>query len=109
MIDNKEQQITQMIQEGKTIVHICKVLTLDWHDVQKYLHSVDKKSWQGAKSVITRRLKQLAKENDPAKREKLAAEADQWVDYLFDDGKRLADRVAKARRAINNASKMLDE
>ena len=109
MVNSKEQQINQMIQEGKTIVQVCDALNLEWRDVADYLEAVDKTSWLGAKRVITNRLKWLAKESDPQKREIWAAEADKWVDYLYYDGKRLGKRVDKVRRAINNASNMLDE
>ena len=71
MDDHTIEQVERMIREGKTIVEVCDTLNLEWRDVSKYLHSVDKRGWIGAKKVITNRLKSLVKENDPEKREKL--------------------------------------
>ena len=51
MIDSMKEQIEQKVKEGKTIVDICEELDLEWKDVSKFLHSVDKKSWQGAKKA----------------------------------------------------------
>ena len=42
-------KIEDMVQSGKTIVYICNKLGLEWLDVVKFLGSVDKTSWQGAK------------------------------------------------------------
>ena len=72
-----ESRIQELASQGKTIVQICRALGLDWREVRSYLHTVDKRSWRGAKVVITNRLNMLAKEGDPAKREQLAAEAGQ--------------------------------
>ena len=101
MIDSKKEEIEWMVHSGKTIVQICEELDLEWKDVQKYLHSVDKRSWNGAKKVITHRLKSLVKENDASARKKLMEDADKWINYLFDDGKRLRDRVDRARNALD--------
>ena len=108
MIDSMKEQIEQMVKEGKTIVDICEELDLEWKDVSKFLHSVDKKSWQGAKSVISLRLKSLSKENDPSARENLVKEADKWINYLYADGRRLSQQVDKARKAMDSARKTLD-
>ncbi len=62
MIDSKREKIEQMVGDGKTIVQICNELDLEWKDVSNFLHSIDKKSWLGAKRVITNRLKRLQTE-----------------------------------------------
>ena len=108
MDDHTFEQVERMIREGKTIVQVCNALGLEWPDVAEYLHSVDKRSWRGAKVVITNRLKGLVKETDPEKREKLAAEADKWVDYLYYDGKRLGEQVERARRSIDSTRRSID-
>jgi thiamine pyrophosphate-dependent acetolactate synthase large subunit-like protein len=109
MIDRgKEEKIELMVKQGKTIVQICKELDLEWKDVAKFLHSVDMKSWNGAKQVITRRLNRLKTEKDESAREKLAEEAAKWIAYLHADGKRLSRQVDRARQAMDRASKALD-
>ena len=93
MTNSKMHKAEQMAHQGKTIVQICNELDVDWKEVSNYLHSVDARSWQGAKQVITRRLKRLVKENNQSAREKLADEADMWINYLYYDGKRLSRQV----------------
>ena len=94
-------KIEDMVQSGKTIVYICNKLGLEWLDVVKFLGSVDKTSWQGAKMITTIQLNALVKETDPAKRKELAAEAKKWIDYLYYDGKRLSQKVDRARKALD--------
>ena len=87
MIDRQtEEKIQQMVRESKTIVDICEELGLEWRDVRKYLHSVDMRSWHGAKQVISLRLNSLVEENDEAARKTLMEDADKWVDYLHENG-----------------------
>ena len=97
-----EDKIMQMVGAGKTIVQICNELGLDWQEVSNYVHSVDARSWRGAKQVISRRLKRLVTENDLAKRKQLSDEADRWVAYLYESGKHLGGRVDRARKALND-------
>ena len=94
-------KIEQMVSTGMTIVDICNELGLEWQDVAKFLGSVDKPSWLGAKVMTTNRLNDLVKETDPAKRKELAAEAKKWIDYLYYDGKRLGQKVDRARKALD--------
>ena len=108
MTSEKEQQIIQMVEEGKTIVQVCRTLDLEWQDVRKFLHSVDMRSWTGAKKVITNRLNSLRSENEPAKRQILADDVAKWTNYLYEDGKQLASKVSKARRAIEQAQSELE-
>ena len=94
-------KIEQMVGMGMTIVDICNELGLEWQVVAKFLGSVDKPSWLGAKVMTTNRLNDLVKETDPAKRKELAAEAKKWIDYLYYDGKRLGQKVDRARKALD--------
>lgn len=91
-----EQKVRQLAQEGRTISSISKELEISWSEAASYTLS-----WRGAKVRITRRLNRLAKENDQLKREKLAAEADLYVDFLYDAAKHLRSQVNRARTALN--------
>ena len=94
-------KIEQMVGMGMTIVDICTELGLEWQVVAKFLGSVNKTSWQGAKVMTTNLLNALVKETDPARRKELAAEAKKWIDYLYYDGKRLGQKVDRARKALD--------
>ena len=105
--DWQKEKIEQMAGEGRTIVQICNELDLEWRDVSKFLAAIDKKSWNGAKKVITFRLNRLKTEQDDAERVKLAEEAAKWIDYLYEDGKRLGDQATQARKELDSAIKAL--
>ena len=78
-----------------------RTLGVEWSEVASYLDADDLKSWQGAKKVITHRLKDLIKENDQSAREELAGEADKWIDYLYYAAKRMRRQVTRARKALD--------
>ena len=101
MTDLIMDQAEQMARDGKAIVQICDELGVGWRDVRKHLHSVDVKSWQGAKKVITHRLKRLPKEKEQAVREQLTADASMWIDYLYYEAKRVNGKVDRARKALD--------
>lgn len=90
------EQVRKMAFEGKTITAISKELDISWSEARSYTPS-----WQGVKARTTHRLNQLAREADPAKREKLAQEADQNVDFLYDAAKHLRTQVDSARKALD--------
>lgn len=106
--DWQKERIERMAAEGRTIVQICKELDLEWRNVSQFLEAVDKKSWSSAKKVITNRLNRLKIEQDDDARKKLAEDAAKWIDYLYEDGKRLGDQAAQARKEMDSASKALD-
>lgn len=90
-------EIKLQARNGKTIAQIGKELKVDYWEVWNYAE----RSWQGTKWIITNRLKFLAKEDDPDIRERLANEADECVDYLFDQGKRMGRQIDRARKTLN--------
>jgi len=94
--DALKKKAREMAREGKTITTISKELGVSWTEVAGYTIS-----WLGAKKRITNRLERLATEADQAKREKLAKEADNYVDFLYDAAKGLRSQVDSARKALN--------
>ena len=108
MSPEQEKQVLQMVGVGKTIVQICRTLELEWPEVSNYLKANDKKSFLGAKKVITNQLNKLKSEPNQSAREKFAAEADKWVDYLYYDMKRLCAQADQAKRDLDRALKALE-
>lgn len=88
----------KLAQEGKNITEISKELGVSWGEAAG---SLPTSSWLGAKVRITIRLKKLATETDPAKRKKMADEADLYADFLYDSAKHLRGQVDNARKALN--------
>ena len=94
--DGVKKRAREMAKEGKNITTISRELELGWNEVAGYTLS-----WLGAKKRITNRLTRLAREADPVKREKLASEADNYVDFLYDAAKGMRQQVDNARKALN--------
>ena len=92
------EEANKRAREGRTITEISDTLGIGWHEARSLLNS---SSWRGAKVKITNRLNRLAKEPDQKKREKIVAEADGYVDFLYDAAKHLRKQVDDARKALN--------
>ena len=91
-----KQQVRQLAREGRTISSISRQLGITWGEAAGYTTS-----WRGAKVRITNRLNRLARESDQSKREKLADDADLYVDFLYDAAKHLRAQVDQARKALD--------
>ena len=94
--DVLKDKVRKMAAEGKTISRISQELGISWNEVRSYTAS-----WQGTKVKLTNRLKRLATESDQGKRRRLADEADQFADFLYDAAKHLRSQVDGARRALD--------
>ena len=101
MTRQQQQQAEQMARNGTTIADIHAALGVDYWDVWEHVTSVRAYSWQGAKSIVTRRLNSLVKVSNSQKRRDLAKEAAEYVDYLYYEGKRPADTLKRVRRAVS--------
>ena len=91
-----EQKARKMALDGKNITAIKEELAISWSEARSYTDSI-----LGSKVRITNRLKRLAVETDQSKREQLAAEADNYVDFLYDAAKHLRRQVDNARKALD--------
>ncbi len=95
----------QMALNGDTIETIRKELGEDYWEVWSHVKSVkgtEFASWQGAKKVVTIRLKRLVRERDQDKREELMAQANEAVNYLYNAAKSMRTKVNHARRTLNS-------
>ena len=90
----------EMARAGKPISKIVKALQVDYDELWQYLKSIEAYSWQGAKSIVTRRLKSLATEGNQRRREELAGEAKHMADYLYDHGVAQARKIEKVKKAL---------
>ncbi len=94
--DKLRNDVRKMAFAGKTITSISQELGISWNVARSYTPS-----WLGAKVKLTNRLDKLATETDQTKREKLAREADNYADFLYDAAKHLRSQVDAARRALD--------
>ena len=93
-----KEEVAKMTRAGMTITSISKELGISWNEARSLAPTT---SWRGAKVRITNRLKRLQNEKDQSRREKLANEADRYVDFLYDSAVHLRSQVDSARRALD--------
>ena len=91
-----ERRARELARQGMNITSISQELGITWGQARGYTMS-----WLGAKVRITNRLDHLVSESDPAKRERLAAEAASYTDFLWDAAKQLRSQVDQARKALS--------
>jgi hypothetical protein len=96
----KKEQIRELIGTGKSIVDICKKLKLDYLIVQTFLWQEGTLPWQGAKTIITRRLKKSISATKRVDRERMADEISVQVDYLYYAAKQLSSQLEKVKRSL---------
>lgn len=97
-VSDQAEKAKQLAQAGRTITEISEEMGITWGEARNL---VPNSSWRGAKVRITNRLNTLAKETNPRKREQLAAEADKYVDFLYDAAKHLRGQVDGVRKALD--------
>ena len=91
-----ERKAKVLAREGKTITKISNELDISWNEVRSYTSS-----WLGTKKKLTDRLNKLVAEQDQDERAKLANEADNFADFLYDAAKHLRGQVDGARKALD--------
>ena len=96
----KKQQIRELIGAGKSIVDICERLKLDYPVVQTFLWQEGTLPWQGAKRIITLRLRQLRRATKREDRERLVDEIREQVDYLYYAARHLSSQLEKVKRSL---------
>ena len=90
--------VRKMVREGNTFSAISKELGISWSLARSY---TDGSSWRGIKQRTTRRLHEIEKESDPAKRKESVSEVIRNVDFLYDAANHLKGQVDKAREALD--------
>ena len=98
--ETKKEQIRELIRTGKSIVDICDKLKLDYPVVQTFLWEEGTLPWQGAKKIITLRLRRLRGATKQEDRELLAEEIREQVDYLYYAAKHLSSQLEKVKRSL---------
>ena len=98
--ESKKQQIREFISRGKSIVDICSRLKLDYPVVQTFLWEEGTLPWQGAKRVISLRLRRLRSATKREDRERLTDEVREQVDYLYYAAKRLSGQIEMIRKSL---------
>ena len=98
MQDSIKDRATRMAREGRTATDISKELGISYLEVWNLVPA----TWQGTKTMITRRMNQIVKETDSDAREQLVHEVKEQVDFLYQSGRQLGRMVASARKTLSS-------
>ncbi len=96
----KQDELIGAASNGETITSMSKRLGVDYYVVQTLLWDAGTLPWQGAKSIISRRLKSLKSATRRADRERLAEDLQEQVDYLYYAAKNLKKQLDNVKASI---------
>ena len=82
---------------GASITDMAGRLGLDYKVIQTYLWQSGTLPWQGAKSIITRRLRSVKSARKQADRDRLVEDTKEQVDYSYYAAKELQTRWVKVK------------
>lgn len=91
-----------MLFEGKTYGTIAKAISANcnWADVQAFCWESDTLSYQGAKSLISRRLNKLVGAGQRQQREEFVRDIRKKIDYIYYCGRATQRQLEKIRKAM---------
>ena len=103
-IDNlsarQKEQISQLARNGRKIGEIAKRHKLEYGLVQTVLWQQGTLPWQGAKKIITSRLRSLRRATRQEHRVELANDIQEQVDYLYYAARQLQATREKAKKTL---------
>lgn len=100
--DKQKRKITHMITKGEKMHRIAEEVggNCTWQDIQQFCWETGFMSWQGSKKMISNRLKRFVGATTQTERNKLAAEIDDSVGYLYYCAKQMRERVVAVEKAL---------
>jgi hypothetical protein len=94
-------ELIESASNGESITSMVERLGVGYDVVQTLLWDEGTLPWQGAKSVISRRLKSLRAASRRADRDRLADELGEQVDYLYYAARNLKAQLDKVKALID--------
>lgn len=102
--DHIKGKLRQLARDGKPITHMAQQLGLDYAVVQAYLWQSGTLPWQGAKSIVSRRLQSLRTATKRQDRDTLVNDAKEQVDYLYYAACQLRAQLEKVKKSLPRTS-----
>jgi hypothetical protein len=96
-------QLIESARNGETITSMADRLKLDYGVVQTYLWQEGTLPWQGAKTIITRRLRSLRTARRQDDRNQLVDEVLEQVDYLYYVARRQQQQLDKIKSSVSTS------
>ena len=100
--DRQREKIEHMIMKGEKMDAIAQEIggNCTWQDIQQYCWESGAMSWQGSKKMISNRLKKVKTATTQGERERLSAEIDESVSYLYYCAKQMRERILAVETAL---------
>lgn len=95
--NKKREQLIQAARDGESITSMSNRLEADYAVVQALLWRSGTLPWQGAKAIITRRLRSLRSATRRSDRDRLVDDVIEQVDYLYFAARELQTRWDKVK------------
>ena len=97
----QRKRISKMAVSGSSIGEIAKRYQLDYGVVQSVLWEEGTLPWQGAKSLITRRLRSLGGAGKTKDRAALIKDIQEQVDYIYYAARRLQAQRDSVKKIVS--------
>ena len=98
--DDVRQELIDAAIAGKSITEMSRSLNVEYHVVQRLLWQSGTLPWQGAKVIISRRLRSLRAAARRDDRDRLVREVEEQVDYLYYAARQLKDKFDKVKNVV---------
>ncbi len=98
--ENVKKQLIQGAYNGESITSMSEKFNIDFHVIQHLLCQSGTLPWQGAKTIISRRLRSLKSAARRADRERLVEEVAEQIDYLYYAARKLQTKMERMKSLI---------
>ena len=95
-----KRQFVQAALDGDSITNMSERFRLEYAVVQAYLWQEGTLPWQGAKTIISRRLRSLRSATRRPDRDRLVDEIAEQVDYLYYAARQLHAQLEKVKKSL---------
>ena len=89
---------------GESITEMSKRLGVEFVVAQRWLWRSGTLPWQGAKNIITRRLRSLRTAGKQTDRNRLIKDVEEQVVYIYYAARRQQDQLAKVEDLVGNSA-----
>lgn len=89
---------------GESIAEMSKKLDVEYEIAHRLLWQSGTLPWQGAKTIVTRRLRSLGTARRQTDRNRLVKDLEEQVAYLYFAARRQRDQLAKVKILVGNTA-----
>lgn len=95
-----KQQLKEGAKNGESISSMANKFKLKYEVIQAHLWQSGTLTWQGAKTIITRRLSKVENAITKEGRSKLVNEIQEQIDYLYYAARQLQKQLERVKKSL---------